>query len=80
MSMNHEIRLVLADDHAVVRSGTRELLEQQPDFRIIGEASNGEEAVQLAADLNPDVLVMDVRMPKMTGVEATRKIKAPIPT
>jgi DNA-binding NarL/FixJ family response regulator len=79
MNTNHEIRLVLADDHAVVRSGTRELLEQQPDFRIIGEAANGEEAVQLAADLNPDVLIMDVRMPKMTGVEATRKIKATYP-
>ncbi len=79
MSMNHEIRLVLADDHAVVRSGTRELLEQQPDFKIIGEAANGEEAVQLAADLSPDVLIMDVRMPKMTGVEATRKIKTTYP-
>ncbi len=75
MSANQEIRLVLADDHAVVRSGTRELLEQQHDLKIVGEASNGEEAVQLTGELQPDVVIMDVRMPKMTGVEATKKIK-----
>jgi DNA-binding NarL/FixJ family response regulator len=74
-----EIRLVLADDHAVVRSGTRELLEQQPDLKIVGEASDGEEAVRLAHELKPDVLVMDVRMPRMSGVEATRRIKAECP-
>lgn len=74
-----EIRLVLADDHAVVRSGTRELLEQQPDLKIVGEASDGEEAVRLAGELQPDVVVMDVRMPKMTGVEATSKIKTTYP-
>ncbi len=75
----HEIRLVLADDHAVVRSGTRELLEQQPDLKIVGEASDGEEAVRLAGELQPDVVVMDVRMPKMSGVEATRTIKQDFP-
>jgi DNA-binding NarL/FixJ family response regulator len=74
-----EIKLVLADDHAVVRSGTRELLEQQPDLKIVGEAANGEEAVRLAQRLQPDVVVMDVRMPKMSGVEATRRIKAEYP-
>jgi len=74
-----EIRLVLADDHAVVRSGTRELLEQQPDLNIVGEASNGEEAVRLAGELQPDVVVMDVRMPKMSGVEATKEIKSTYP-
>lgn len=74
-----EIRLVLADDHAVVRSGTRELLEQEPDLKIVGEASNGEEAVRMAQELQPDVIVMDVRMPKMSGVEATRRIKAQSP-
>jgi DNA-binding NarL/FixJ family response regulator len=77
--MTQEIRLVLADDHAVVRSGTRELLEQQPDFKIIGEASDGNEAVRLAGELQPDVMVMDVRMPAMSGVEATREIKASYP-
>ncbi len=74
-----EIRLVLADDHAVVRSGTRELLEQEPDLKIVGEASNGEEAVRMAQELQPDVIVMDVRMPKMSGVEATRRIKTESP-
>jgi DNA-binding NarL/FixJ family response regulator len=77
--MTQEIRLVLADDHAVVRSGTRELLEQQPDLKIIGEASDGNEAVRLAGELQPDVMVMDVRMPAMSGVEATRQIKASYP-
>lgn len=70
------IKLLLADDHAVVRAGTRQLLERQPDFEIVGEAIDGDEAVRLTAELNPDVVVMDVRMPKVSGVEATRRIKA----
>jgi DNA-binding NarL/FixJ family response regulator len=73
------IRLLIADDHAVVRSGTRELLEQQPDLSIVGEASDGEEAVRFTHELQPDVVVMDVRMPKLSGVEATRRIKAECP-
>jgi DNA-binding NarL/FixJ family response regulator len=73
------IRLLLADDHAVVRSGTRELLERQPDLDIVGEAADGEEAVRLTHELQPDVVVMDVRMPKLSGVEATRRIRAQCP-
>ena len=69
------IRLLLADDHAVVRSGTRELLERQPDFHIVGEAVDGEEAVKLTDELQPDVVVMDVRMPKMDGVTAQQTIR-----
>ncbi len=69
------INLILADDHAVVRAGTRQLLERQPDLRVVGEAADGEEAVRLAKELKPHVVVMDVRMPKMSGVEATRRIK-----
>lgn len=69
------IRVLLADDHAVVREGTRQLLEREPDIAVVGEASNGEEAVRLAQTLQPDVVVMDVRMPGVSGVEATRRIK-----
>ncbi len=73
------INLILADDHAVVRAGTRQLLERQPDLRVVGEAADGEEAVRLAKELKPQVVVMDVRMPKMSGVEATRRIKQEVP-
>ena len=73
------ITLVLADDHAVVRAGTRQLLERQLDMQVLGEAADGEEAVRLAKELKPDVVVMDVRMPKMSGVEATRRIKQETP-
>ncbi len=73
------INLLLADDHAVVRAGTRQLLERQPDLHVVGEAADGEEAVRLAKELKPHVVVMDVRMPKMSGVEATRRIKQELP-
>ena len=73
--MGQSIRVLLADDHVVVRAGTRQLLERHPDMTIVGEASNGQEAVQLANDLGPDVVVMDVRMPGMGGVDATKAIK-----
>jgi DNA-binding NarL/FixJ family response regulator len=73
------IRILLADDHAVVRDGVRSLLEKQTDMAVIGEAADGREAAQLAEDLAPDVVVMDVAMPGMNGIEATRRILAAHP-
>lgn len=74
-----EITLILADDHTMVRSGLRMLLEAQNDMRIIGEAENGTEAVRKAMSLKPDVVLMDVQMPDMNGIEATREIKRIVP-
>lgn len=74
-----KIRVILAEDHAVVRQGTKHLLDRYPDIEVIGEAGDGEEAVALVKELKPDVALMDVRMPRMSGIEATRKIKAECP-
>jgi DNA-binding NarL/FixJ family response regulator len=73
------IKILIADDHAVVREGTRQILEQEQDMDIVGEAGDGEEAVRLAGSLNPDVAIIDISMPKMDGIEATKKIKALYP-
>lgn len=70
-----KIRLLLADDHAVVRSGLRMLLEAQPDMEIIGEAETGRETVEKTAVLRPDVVLMDVEMRDMNGIQATQKIR-----
>ncbi|MCP3145191.1 response regulator [Pyxidicoccus xibeiensis] len=70
------IRLVLADDHALVRQGLRSLLDLTPDLRVVGEAADGEEALRKVAELDPDVVLMDVRMPRMTGLEALRALRA----
>ena len=73
------IRILLADDHAVVRHGFRMMLDAQPDMEIVGEAGNGRDAVQLAEELKPDVVVMDVAMPELNGIEATRRLAASTP-
>jgi DNA-binding NarL/FixJ family response regulator len=71
---NDKIRVLLVDDHAIVRQGLRMFIEMQNDMEVVGEGTNGVEAVELAARLNPDVILLDLIMPQMGGVEATRKI------
>src|ERR1043166_7177463 len=78
MDMN-PIRILLADDHTVVRDGLRALLEREPDMAIVAEAADGRESVQLAEEQSPDVVVMDLAMPVMNGMEATRRILAANP-
>ncbi len=73
------IRLILADDHKIMREGLRSLLSQQPDFQVVAEAENGRQAVALAREHKPDVMIMDVTMPELNGIEATRQISAAVP-
>ncbi len=73
------IKILLADDHVVMRNGLRLLLERQPNLEVVGEAADGREAVELAASVKPDIVVMDIAMPHLNGVEAARQIAARSP-
>jgi two-component system response regulator NreC len=73
------VRILLADDHRILREGLIALLEKQPSLKVVGEAENGRSAVRLARELAPDVVIMDISMPDLNGIEATRQIVAEVP-
>ncbi len=74
-----KLRILIVDDHPIVRAGIRLLLEGEPDIKVIGEAARGEEAVEKAMQLHPELVLMDIAMPGMNGIEATRRIKKELP-
>ena len=72
--LGNKIKILLADDHAVLRAGLKLLLNSEPDMEVIGEAADGREAVRASRQINPDIVLMDINMPRLNGVEATREI------
>ena len=79
MSADERIRVMIVDDHSIVRVGLKQVLEQSGEFEVVGQAADGEEAVRVAAEVSPDVVVMDVIMPRKDGVEACREIMVSAP-
>ena len=75
-ALDETIQIVLADDHALVRDGIRALLEEENNLKVIGEVSNGTEAMAMVAEKQPDILIIDIRMPEMGGIEAVEKLNA----
>ena len=70
------IKIILAEDHALMRAGTLHILEKYPDFQVIGEAEDGQQAVDLITNLKPDIAILDIRMPKLNGIEVVRQVKS----
>lgn len=77
--MSESIRILIADDHTIVRQGLARLLEEQSDLKVVGEATNGQTAVDQALALKPDVVIMDIAMPRMNGIEAAKRIRKQLP-
>jgi len=77
--MNKTIRILLADDHTIVRQGMARLLEEQPDLKIVGEAINGQAVVDMALELIPDIIIMDIAMPLLNGIEAAKRVRKSLP-
>ena len=77
--MGKIIRILLADDHTIVRQGMAQLLEQQPDLKVVGEANNGNKAVEMAIKLTPDLVILDIAMPLLNGIEAAKRIRKELP-
>jgi len=75
VTYSNKIRVLLVDDHAILRQGTRQLIDHEDDMEVAGEAADGEEAILKVKELKPDVIILDVAMPKLTGIDATRRIK-----
>jgi len=78
-TMSNSIEILVADDHTIVRQGLARLLEEQADFRVVGEATNGRKAVDLAKKLKPHIVIMDIGMPRMNGIEAAKRIRRHLP-
>ena len=77
--MNKPIRILLADDHTIVRQGMARLLEEQPDLKVVGEAVNGQSVVDKALELVPDIIIMDIAMPLLNGIEAAKRVRKSLP-
>lgn len=77
--MKAPVRILLADDHTIVRQGMARLLEEQPDLQVVGEATNGQAVVDMANELKPDIIIMDIAMPRLNGIEAAKRIRKTLP-